>query len=82
MQISNDTAALNYVDYFTKQLPIDLATMAALRDELATRQGALSAAENAVADRAKAAEELAAARQQPQTRKLLPNKHWTKPKVL
>jgi uncharacterized protein YecE (DUF72 family) len=55
---------LNYVEYFTKQLPIDLATMAALRDELAVRQGALSAAQNAIADRAKAADELASAKDQ------------------
>lgn len=64
MNISNDTPALNYVEYFTKQLPVDLATMAALRDELAIRQGALSAAQDAVADRAKATSELATAREQ------------------
>jgi pyruvate dehydrogenase E1 component beta subunit len=50
---------MDYMDYFTNQLPKNLATMAALRDELAVRQGALSAAQEAVADRAKAAEELA-----------------------
>jgi hypothetical protein len=64
MNISNDTPALNYVEYFTKQLPVDLATMAALRDELAIRQGALSAAQDAVGDRAKAAAELATAKTQ------------------
>lgn len=64
MNISNDTPALNYVEYFTKQLPVDLATMAALRDELAIRQGALSAAQDAVADRAKAVTELTAAKEQ------------------
>jgi hypothetical protein len=53
---------MDYMDYFTNQLPKNLATMAALRDELAIRQGALSAAQDAVADRAKAAEELAAAK--------------------
>lgn len=53
---------MDYMDYFTNQLPRNLATMAALRDELAIRQGALSAAQDAVADRAKAADELAAAR--------------------
>ena len=62
MQVSNDTPALNYVEYFTKQLPVDLATMAALRDELAIRQGALSAAQDAIADRAAATAELAKAR--------------------
>jgi hypothetical protein len=64
MNVSNDTPALNYVEYFTKQLPVDLATMAALRDELAIRQGALSAAQNAVVDRAKAAAELETAKNQ------------------
>jgi hypothetical protein len=64
MQVSNDTPALNYVEYFTKQLPVDLANMAMLRDELAVRQGALSAAQDAITDRAKAAEELATARDQ------------------
>ena len=53
---------MDYMDYFLNQLPKNLATMAALRDELAVRQGALSAAQDAVADRAKAAEELAAAK--------------------
>ena len=61
MQVSNDSAAVNYVDYFTKQFPIDLANMAALRDELAVRQGALSAAQDAVADRERAKQELDAA---------------------
>jgi len=64
MNISNDTPALNYVEYFTKQLPVDLATMAALRDELAVRQGALSAAQDALADREKAAQELVTAKEQ------------------
>jgi len=58
MQVSNDSPAVNYVDYFTKQFPIDLANMAALRDELAVRQGALSAAQDAVADRERAKQEL------------------------
>jgi chromosome segregation ATPase len=62
MQVSNDSAAVNYVDYFTKQFPIDLANMAALRDELAVRQGALSAAQDAVADRERAKQELDAAK--------------------
>ena len=64
MNVSNDTPSMNYVEYFTKQLPVDLANMAALRDELAVRQGALSAAQDAVADRATAAAELTAARSQ------------------
>ena len=64
MNVSNDTPSMNYVEYFTKQLPVDLANMAALRDELAVRQGALSAAQDAVTDRATAAAELTAARSQ------------------
>ena len=34
MNVSNDTPSVNYVEYFSKQLPIDLAKMAVLRDEL------------------------------------------------
>ena len=64
MNISNDAPAMNYVDYFTNQFPKDLAQMAVLRDELATRQGALTAAEDAVADRKKAAQELEAAKKE------------------
>jgi hypothetical protein len=63
MNVSNDSPATNYVDFFTKQLPIDLANMAALRDELAIRQGALSSAKDAVADREIAAAELAKAKE-------------------
>lgn len=62
MNVSGDTPGVDYVAYFTKQFPQDLARMAALRDELATRQGALSAAEAAVADRDTAAKELATAK--------------------
>ena len=40
---------MNYVDYFTNQFPKDLAQMAVLRDELATRQGALTAADRLIA---------------------------------
>ena len=48
MNIQNDSAAaVDYVTYFTKQLPQDLAAMAELRDELAVRQGALTAVEDA-----------------------------------
>jgi hypothetical protein len=55
MNITNDSAQTDYITYFTKQLPQDLAAMAALRDELALRQGAISA----VADAAKMREEAA-----------------------
>lgn len=53
--ISNDSApTVDYVSYFTKQFPKDLAQMAALRDELEKRQGALTAVEEANKLRAEA----------------------------
>jgi len=64
MNITNDAPSMDYIQYFTKQLPQDLAKMAALRDELAKRQGAISAVEAALADREKAKDELATARAQ------------------
>lgn len=54
MNVSNDTPAMNYVDYFTKQLPIDLANLAQIRDEIAKRQGAMTAVEEAVKTKAEA----------------------------
>ena len=54
MNISNDTPNMDYLSYFTTQMPKDLAAMAALRDELSVRQGALSAAEDAVKLKAEA----------------------------
>jgi len=51
MNISNDTPSMDYLAYFTNQMPKDLAHMAALRDELAQRQGALSAVVEANQDR-------------------------------
>ena len=62
MNITNDAAQTDYITYFTKQLPQDLAAMAALRDELALRQGALSAVEDSARLRAEAASLLAAAK--------------------
>lgn len=62
MNITNDTAGVDYLAYFTTQMPKDLAQMAALRDELAKRQGAMSAVEAAVADRAAASAALEAAK--------------------
>jgi chromosome segregation ATPase len=59
MNIINDQPNVDYVTYFTQQLPKDLAAMAQLRDELAKRQGAMSAVEKANKDREKAAQELA-----------------------
>jgi hypothetical protein len=59
MNITNDGAQTDYITYFTKQLPQDLAAMAALRDELALRQGALSAVEDSTKLREEAARTLA-----------------------
>ena len=64
MNVANDNPGIDYIDYFTKQLPKDLAAMASIRDELAKRQGALTAVNEAVADRAAAAKELAEAKEQ------------------
>jgi len=64
MDIANDAPQTDYVKYFTEQLPRDLAAMAALRDELAVRQGALSAAENAVKLKAEAQAYLATTKQE------------------
>ena len=61
MNISNDTPSMDYLAYFTTQMPKDLAAMAALRDELAIRQGALSAAEDTVKLKADAAAALESA---------------------
>lgn len=48
MNISNDgSGGVDYVTYFTKQFPKDLAAMATLRDELEARQGALTAVDDA-----------------------------------
>ena len=38
---------MDYLDYFTNQLPKNLASLAALRDEMAARQGAMSAVDDA-----------------------------------
>lgn len=64
MNIVGDTGPANVdlVDYFTKQMPLQLAQMAALKEELAKRQGALSAVEDANKLREKAAAELEAAK--------------------
>jgi len=58
MNIANDSPSTDYITYFTQQLPKDLAAMAALRDELAKRQGALSAVEDANKMREEAKAEL------------------------
>jgi hypothetical protein len=62
--ILNETAAFDPVDYYTKQLPLELARLTELRDELRKRQGALTAVEEAQKDREAAAAELATAKSQ------------------
>ena len=50
MDISNGSGGIDsnkFIDYFTKQLPLDLAQMATLRDELERRQGAMTAVDDA-----------------------------------
>jgi len=62
MNISNDgTANIDPVQYVTKQFPQEFAQYIAVRDELARRQGAMSAVEDSLKDRAKAKDELAKA---------------------
>jgi hypothetical protein len=57
-----DSAKL--IEYITKEFPGEFKRLIEARDELAVRQGALSAAKDAAADRAAAAAELAAAKAQ------------------
>ena len=64
MNVFNDSPQIDYVDYFTNQLPKDLAAMAQLRDELARRQGALTAVDDANKLRTEAAAILADAQTQ------------------
>jgi hypothetical protein len=57
MDISGDNNHVSYdkaIDYFIKQFPSDLAQMMAARDELAQRQGAISAVQDANKLRAEA----------------------------
>lgn len=57
MDISNGSGGIDsskLMDYFTKDFLKDLGKMAVLRDELAKRQGAMSAVEDAVKLRAEA----------------------------
>lgn len=62
--VLNETPAFDPVEYYTKQLPLDLARLTELRDELRTRQGALTAVEEAQKDRKAAGMELATAKSQ------------------
>jgi colicin import membrane protein len=62
--VLNETPAFDPVDYYTKQLPLELARLTELRDELRKRQGALAAVEEAQKDREAAGVELATAKSQ------------------
>lgn len=65
MDISNGSGGIDsskFIDYFTKQLPLDLAQMATLRDELARRQGAMTAVDEANQAKAEANVLLASAK--------------------
>jgi len=64
MNVFNDSPQIDYVNYFTNQLPKDLAAMAQLRDELERRQGALTAVDDANRLRAEAVTALADAKTQ------------------
>ena len=65
MEISNDTSqGVDYLYYFTTQLPQDLARLAALREELQVRQGAMSAVEDATRMRDETARILASAKEE------------------
>jgi uncharacterized protein YhaN len=59
--VDHQGGGMDYVQFFTKQLPLDLARLAELRDELEKRQGAMSAVESALKDRDAAAQDRAAA---------------------
>ena len=65
MDISNDSQqTVDPIEYLTKKFPADLKQYIAVRDELAVRQGALSAAQDAVTLKAAAAKELTEAKEQ------------------
>jgi hypothetical protein len=65
MNVHGDTGNIDsakFLEYIVNQFPGDLKSMVEARDELAKRQGAMSAVEAAVADRAAASAELKAAK--------------------
>ena len=64
MNVANETPPTDYLKYFTEQLPQDLARNAEQLDELRKRQGALNACEDALKDRAAAAEALNSAKEE------------------
>ena len=67
MYVFDQTGAVNsakLIEYITKEFPGEFKQLIEARDELAKRQGALSAVDAANKDRAKAAAELEAAKSQ------------------
>jgi hypothetical protein len=67
MDFHGDGGSMNHtnlIEYIQKQLPADLTNLVNLQKELAERQGAMSAVQNALADRETAAQELATAKEQ------------------
>jgi chromosome segregation ATPase len=65
MNVHGDTGNIDsakFLEYIVNQFPGDLKSMVEARDELAKRQGAMSAVEAAVADRAAASVALEAAK--------------------
>lgn len=62
MDVVHDNEPLDVVKYITTQLPQDLLQLIAVRDELATRQGALSAVNDIAALKDQATLALASAR--------------------
>lgn len=64
MVVYGDSGSIDsnkFLEYIAKQFPLDLAQLVKTKDELAKRQGALSAVDKANKDREKAAAELDAA---------------------
>lgn len=70
MNVFGDSGQIDstkFLDYVARQLPADIATLVKTRDELALRQGALTAAEDAAKMRDDAKAALAAAQEQAKT---------------
>jgi chromosome segregation ATPase len=64
MNVHGDTGTVDsakFLEYIVNQFPGDLKSMVEARDELAKRQGAISAVDSAIADRAAASAALEAA---------------------
>jgi|GEM_PF-3607259 len=70
MDFHGDGGSMNHtnlIEYIKNQLPNELTTLVNLQAELAQRQGGLTAVQDALADRQKAASELATAKDQAAT---------------